>query len=80
MLSKYIRAAMTRAQYQVLPENDAIYGEIPGFEGVSAQGDTLEDCRHDLTEALEEWIFFRASRRLPGPAIDGVQMPSRDVD
>ncbi len=76
MLSQYIRTAMTRAQYQVVPDKDAIYGEIPGFEGVSAQAETLEDCRHDLSEALEEWIFFRASRHLPVPIIDGVEMPS----
>jgi predicted RNase H-like HicB family nuclease len=80
MLSDYICAAMTRAQYQAKPEKDIICGEIPGFEGVFAQAETLETCRHDLSEALEEWIFFRVSRRLPVPVIDGVRFPEKDID
>ncbi len=79
MLSNYIRAVMTRAQYRPTSKDDAIYGEIPGFEGVYAQAETLENCRHDLSEALEEWIFFRVSRRLPVPEIDGVRFPEQDI-
>jgi predicted RNase H-like HicB family nuclease len=77
MWSKYISAVMDRAEYQVVPEDDSIYGEVPGFEGVSARAPSLEACRHDLSESLEEWIFFRISRNLPLPAIDGVQMPTK---
>jgi predicted RNase H-like HicB family nuclease len=79
MLSNYIRAAMTRAQYREMPKEDAIYGEIPDFDGVCAQAETLENCRHDLSEALEEWIFFRVSRKLPVPEIDGVRFPEQDI-
>lgn len=79
MLSSYICAVMTQAQYSVIPENDFIYGEIPGFEGVCAEAETLEACRHDLAEALEEWIFFRASRQLPVPTINGVAMPIKGI-
>jgi predicted RNase H-like HicB family nuclease len=79
MLSNYIRAVMTRAQYRATPKDDAIYGEIPGFDGVCAQAENLETCRHDLSEALEEWIFFRVSRKLPVPEIDGVRFPAQDI-
>lgn len=78
MLSDYIRAVMARAQYRATPKDDLIYGEIPGFDGVCAQAQTLESCRHDLSEALEEWIFFRVSRKLPVPEIDGVRFQGKD--
>ena len=79
MLSDYIRAAMSRAQYSFVNEGENVYGEIPGLEGVSAKGASLEDCRSDLSEALEEWIFFRISRHLPLPSIDGIQPPLREL-
>jgi predicted RNase H-like HicB family nuclease len=78
MLSEYLNAAMGQAQYRMIPEADCIYGEIPGFEGVSAKAHTLEDCRHDLAESLEEWIFFRVSRELPVPAINGIEIPMKN--
>jgi predicted RNase H-like HicB family nuclease len=78
MLSDYIRAVMAHAQYQVTPKDDCIYGEIPGFDGLCAKAETLETCRHDLAEALEEWIFFRVSRQLPVPDVDGVRLRVKD--
>ncbi len=32
--------------------------EIPGFEGVWANGDTVENCRMELIEVLEEWLIL----------------------
>ena len=71
----YMHRAMEGALYRILPEENTIYGEIPGFEGVTAEADTLEHCRHDLIETLEEWIFFRVSRQLPLPQIDDLTPP-----
>lgn len=76
MLSHYIRTVMTHAQYRVLPEDDSVYGELPGFDDVHAYGDTLELCRHNLAESLEEWIFFRVSRKLPLPPLPESAEPS----
>ena len=67
MLTNYIRAAMRRARYEILSDDGAYYGEIPGFDGVYGNADTLEDCRDELEEVLEEWILFRVSRHLPWP-------------
>jgi len=44
MLTKYIGAAMRRATYEILPDG-TFYGEIPDFQGVYANADTLEACR-----------------------------------
>ncbi|MBO0779737.1 MAG: type II toxin-antitoxin system HicB family antitoxin [Ktedonobacteraceae bacterium] len=66
MLTRYIRAAMGKAKYEIL-EDGSFYGEIPGFNGVYANTGTLEACRDELEEVLEEWILLRVSRHLPLP-------------
>ncbi len=57
MLTAYIRAAMHRALYEILPDG-TYYGEIPGFQGVYADANSLEGCREELQEVLEGWILL----------------------
>jgi predicted RNase H-like HicB family nuclease len=56
MLTEYIQAAMGKAKYEILSDDGSYYGRIPGFKGVWANADTLEDCRQELKEVLEGWI------------------------
>lgn len=79
MLLKYIQAAMHRARYEILPDDGTFYGEIPGFDGVYANADTLEACREELEEVLEEWILFRISRNLPLPVVDQLELTVKEV-
>ena len=79
MLTNYIRAAMRRAKYEILPDDGTFYGEIPGFDGVYANTDTLEGCRDELEEVLEEWILFRISRNLPLPVVDNIELAIKEV-
>ena len=79
MLTSYIRAAMRKAKYEILPDDNTFYGEIPGFDGVYANADTLEACRDELEEVLEEWLFFRISRHLFLPVIDGLELTIKEV-
>jgi len=58
---------MKRAKYEILPDDGSIYGEIPGFEGVYANADNLEDCREELEDVLGEWILLRAYKNLSLP-------------
>lgn len=53
MLTKYVKAAMRRARYEILPDEKTFYGEIEGFQGVLANADTLEACRDQLEEVLK---------------------------
>jgi len=64
MLTGYIRAAMRKAHYEILTADGSFYGEIEGFQGVYANADTLEACRDELEEVLEEWTRLRVSRQL----------------
>ncbi len=79
MLTNYIRAAMHRARYEILPDDGTFYGEIPGFNGVYANAKTLEACREELEEVLEEWILLRVSRKLPLPIVDGIELTIKEV-
>jgi len=74
MLTKYIAQVMAKAKYEILQEDNSFYGKIPGFKGVYANETDLETCRGELEEVLEEWLFFRISRNLPVPSINGVKL------
>jgi predicted RNase H-like HicB family nuclease len=79
MLKKYIKAAMSKAHYELLPDDGTFYGEIAGFDGVYANAGTLEACRDELEEVLEEWILLHVSRHLPLPSVDGIELSIREV-
>ncbi len=74
MLLEYIQAALHRAKYEILADEGSYYGEIPECNGVYANAGTLEDCREQLQEVLEEWVLFRVHKHLPLPAIDGIEL------
>jgi len=58
MLTEYIQAALKKARYEILSDDSSFYGEIPGFSGVYANAGTLEECRSELREVLEDWILL----------------------
>ena len=74
MLTKYLEAAMRHAHYEILTDDRTYYGEIPECQGVYANARTLEACRSELAEVLEDWLFFRVYKNLPLPKIDGVEL------
>ena len=78
VFTSYIRAAMKRAKYEIL-EDGTFYGSIPGFQGVWSDMDTLEECREELQEVLEDWMLFRLSKGLALPEVEGVQLAFRET-
>jgi predicted RNase H-like HicB family nuclease len=74
MLTEYIRAAMRRAKYEILPDDGTFYGEIPGFQGVYANAASLEECREQLQEVLEGWIVLGLRLGHVLPVIDGLEL------
>jgi predicted RNase H-like HicB family nuclease len=79
MLTEYLRLAMTQAHYELLGDGEGFYGEIPGFQGVLAQADTLEACREELARTLEDWLLFRISRHLPIPVLQGLDLTIKEI-
>ncbi len=79
MLTQYIAAAMHKAKYEILADDGTYYGEIPGFEGVYANTPSLEACREELAEVLEEWMLFRVSKGLPLPVVDRIELAIKET-
>jgi len=73
VLTAYIRAAMKRVQYEKL-EDGSYYGEIPGFQGVWGNAPSLEACRDELQEVLEDWILLGLRLGHPLPVVDGIDL------
>jgi predicted RNase H-like HicB family nuclease len=69
LIIEYIEAALARAQYEVIRDEEPYYGEVPGLKGVWATGKTLEECRKRLSEVIEGWIIVRLRKGLPIPPL-----------
>ena len=70
MLTAYITAAMRKAHYKLLPDGEGYFGSIEEREGVWANADTLEACREELQEVLEEWIILGLKMGHPFPMVN----------
>ena len=77
MLTEYLAAAMKHAHYDILKEDGTYYGETPECPGVYVNAATLEECRSELAEVLEDWVLFRVHKNLPLPTIDGPELTVR---
>jgi predicted RNase H-like HicB family nuclease len=69
MIIEYIEAALARANYEMIRDEEPYYGEIPDLKGVWATGRTLEECRKKLSEVIEGWIIIRLKKGLPIPPL-----------
>jgi predicted RNase H-like HicB family nuclease len=69
MILEYIQAALSRAQYEIIEDEEPYYGEIPELPGVWATGKTLDECRKNLAEVLDGWIVIHLKKGLPIPPI-----------
>lgn len=54
MISDYIQNKLKTASYKILKDG-TYFGEIKGIKGVWANAKTLEKCREELKEVLEDW-------------------------
>ena len=62
MLTDYITLQLNKSKYKIL-EDESYFGEIPGISGVWANAKTLEKCRAELQEVLEDWLLLQVSQR-----------------
>jgi len=76
MLTRYIQAAMRKAHYEMIEDAKPFYGQIPECPGVWATGQTLEDCREELQEVLEDWLSLGLRLGHAIPEIDGIRVES----
>lgn len=77
MLVKYLQAVLRRAKYEMLADGGSFYGEIAACNGVYASAATLEECREQLAEVLEEWLLLRVYKNLSLPGLTALSSRSR---
>jgi predicted RNase H-like HicB family nuclease len=73
MITTYLDKALRRARYKQV-DGGAFCATVPGLQGVLATGSTLETCRDQLAEVVEEWILVRVARGLRVPPLGGVKV------
>ncbi len=73
MIRQYVEEALRNARYEKL-EDGNFYGEVPRLQGVLATAKTLEDCRNQLAEVVEEWVLVRVARGLAIPPLGKIEV------
>ena len=76
MLIRYIQNALKHAEYKKL-DDGTWFAEIPGFEGVWANGATVEECRSELEEVVGEWLVLKIRDGDSLPIVDGLELKVR---
>lgn len=70
MIVEYIQEALKRAKYELIDDKEEpYYGEVPELKGVWAQGRTLEECRENLADVIDGWIFVRLKKGFDIPSL-----------
>ena len=78
MIFEYCQKALEKAEYKKL-EDGTWFAEIPGFKGVWANGNSVEESRNELISVLEEWIVLKLRDGDPIPEIDGFKVEISEV-
>ncbi len=73
MLTEFIEKRIALARYKIL-EDGTYFGEIPGLKGVWANAKTLEQCREELRNVLEDWLVLKLR---DGNSIPGFSVPAQ---
>ena len=77
MLLQYIQKALSKAQYKLL-EDGTWFAEIQGFQGVWSNAATVEECRQELIEVIEEWLILKIRDRDPLPQFEGLTLEVKE--
>ena len=75
MLTKFIEKTLKRAKYKLLADG-TFYADISGVRGVWANSRTLEACREELREVLENWLLLKIHQ---GESVSGLNIDRRLV-
>jgi predicted RNase H-like HicB family nuclease len=72
MFAEYIEAALERAVYKTLEdEEEPVFVSVPDLPGAWATGETVEAARKELISVIEGWIALRLRMGRSIPPIGG---------
>ncbi len=71
MFSEYIEAALEKAVYKTIEDEEPIFVSVPELPGAWATGKTVEEARKELISVIEGWIALRLRMGRSIPPISG---------
>lgn len=71
MLAECIQAALERAQYKIIDDEEPYFATVPERSGVWASGKTIEECRKELMSVIEGWVLLRLRMGRSIPPVGG---------
>jgi len=78
-LSHYVEMALKRMEYYY-DENGVVIAKVPGASGFFAQGDSLEDARENLRDAIEGNVLLALQLGFKIPKLEGVEIEEENVE
>ncbi len=73
-LTEYIDAALALAEYERDEDGKTVVAIVPGASGFFTQGDSFEEARENLRDAIEQVVITRLQLGWDLPEIPGVQV------
>jgi len=70
----YVREILKTAEYRKDPELRCVVAITSVLPGCMTQGDTFEDARENLIDAVELWLTAGLREGEEMPAVNGVQL------
>jgi predicted RNase H-like HicB family nuclease len=78
-LLSYVTAALAQADYA--PDEDGVViAQVLGAPGFFAQGDTFEEARTNLRDAIEGTVMVALQLGWSIPAIEGIVIEEQDAE
>ena len=73
-LADYIAEILKNAVYEKGEELDVIVAEAPDLPGCVTQGDTVEEARENLVDAIEVWLMSGLRSGEDPPVVNGCRL------
>ena len=77
-LTRYVHAALALAEYE-RDEDGIVVARVPDAPGFFSEGETFEEARENLQDAVEGNVLLALQLGLPIPEIGGIAAEERDV-
>ncbi len=78
MFAEYIQAALERAQYKIIGDEEPYFASASELPGVCASGKTIEECRKELISVIEGWVLLRLRMGRSIPPVGGRMLVDED--
>lgn len=72
-ITRYVEEALKKAQY-TQDENGVVIAKVPGTSGFFSQGETFEEARENLRDAIEGNILLLLQLGKEIPPMEGVKI------